>query len=499
MLDLYLAGLQYFTNPMMYLVIFAGVFIGTAFGALPGLTASTTIAIFLSFTFGIDPVISFAFLLGLYQGAVYGGSISAIVINIPGTPGAIATGLDGHEMAKRGEAGKAIGIATIASAIGGILSVFALAYFAPIIANVALKFSAQEFVGIALLGLSIIAFISPGSMTKGLISGVLGLIIGIVGLDTISGYPRFVYGINDLTTGVNMVPVMIGLYGLSEMFVNISEKPAQKVVMQKIKNTIPKMKEVVGLWATYLRSSIIGVIIGAIPAAGASIASLVAYGQEKRFSADGDKMGTGTLKGVAAPEAANNASVGGALIPLLTLGVPGDAMTAVLMGALIINGLRPGPMLFKEQMPFVSSIFISLIIATLFMVVIGLFGAKYFAKLLNMPREYLMPVIMLFCMIGSFAIRDSFFDLYVVLGAGLIGFFLRKIGFSPAPLILGMILGPIFESNLRRAMILSRGDWSTFVTRPISLLMLVLTFLVLFGPNILKFIKTNLIKAKKSI
>lgn len=497
MFDLYLAGLQYFTNPLVYLFIFAGAFIGTAFGALPGLTASTTIAIFLSFTFGMDPIISFGFLLGLYQGAVYGGSIAAIVVNIPGTPGAIATGLDGHEMAKRGEAGKAIGIATIASGIGGILSVIALASFAPIIANFALDFSAQEFVGIALLGLSIIAFISPGSMTKGLISGVLGLIIGIVGLDTISGYPRFVYGINDLTSGINMVPVMIGLYGLSEMFVKISEKADRKVVVQKIKNIIPSIKEVFGLWPTYIRSSIIGVIVGAIPAAGASIASLVAYGQEKRFSADGDKMGTGTLKGIAAPETANNASVGGALIPMLTLGIPGDAMTAVLMGALIINGLRPGPMLFKEQMPFLSSVFISLIIATLFMIVIGLFGAKYFAKLLEMPREYLIPLIMLLCLIGSFAIRDSFFDLYIVLGAGVIGFLLRKVGITPAPLILGMILGPIFESNLRRAMILSRGDWSTFVTRPISLLMLVLTILVLFGPSIYNLIKVNVFKANK--
>lgn len=495
MFELYTAGLKYFTNPLIYLVIFVGTLIGTIFGALPGLTASTTIAIFLSFTFGLDPVISFGLLLGLYQGAVYGGSISAIAINIPGTPGAIATGLDGYEMAKRGEAGKAIGIATIASVIGGLMSVIALAFFSPLVASVALKFSAQEFVGVALLGLSIIAFISPGSMTKGLIAGVLGLIIGIVGLDNISGYPRFVYGINDLTTGVSMVPVMIGLYGLSEMFVTISEKPAGEIVVQKIKDTVPKFKEVISLWATYLRCSVIGVIIGAIPAAGASIAALVAYGQEKRFSSEGDKMGTGIIRGVAAPEAANNASVGGALIPLLTLGIPGDAMTAVLMGALIINGLRPGPLLFTEQMPFVSSVFISLTLATLFMLPIGLFGARYIAKILNLPREYLVPGIMLLCLIGAFAIRDSFFDLYVLIFAGVIGFFLRKLEFSPAPIILGMMLGPIFESNLRRSMILSRGDWSTFVTRPISLLMLIITLLVLVGPGLYDFIKNKIVKA----
>jgi putative tricarboxylic transport membrane protein len=490
-LDLYLSGLHFFSNPVIYFGIFAGVFIGIIFGALPGLTSTMTIAVFVPFTFGMDIIISFSFLIGLYMGAVYGGSISAIMVNIPGTPSSIATTLDGYEMCKKGEAGKAIGMATISSGIGGIISILILALFAPIVASFALNFSAQEFVGIALLGLSIIALISPGNMVKGLIAGVLGLMIGIVGIDNITAYPRFIFGQTELTTGVNIIPVMIGVYGLTEMFIQIIEIDTRERVVQKIKNIIPNFKEILTLWPTYLRCSIIGVFVGAIPAAGGSIASLVAYGQEKRFSSSGNKMGTGCLQGVAAPETANNASTGGALIPMLTLGIPGDPMTAVLMGALIINGLRPGPMLFRDQMPFVSTIFISASLAIFLMVIIGLVGARYFAKLISLQKEYLIPIILLLCLIGSYGMRDSLFDVFIVIIAGILGFFLRRCGFSPAPLVLGLILGPIFERNLRRAMILSRGDWTTFITRPISLILLMITMIVLFGPSIVKLIKVN--------
>ena len=490
-LELYTAGLHFFTNPMIFLGVFLGVFIGIVFGALPGLTATMTIAVFVPFTFGMDVIFSFAFLLGLYKGAVYGGSISAIIINVPGTPSAIATGLDGYIMCQRGEAGKAIGIATIASAIGGLISIFVLALFAPMVASFALDFSAQEFVGIALLGLSIIAFISPGNMIKGLIAGVLGLMIGIVGVDSISAYPRFLFGKTELVDGVNIIPVMIGVYGLAEMFTQIMETGKSEKVIQDVKKIIPKFSEIVSLWPTYIRCSILGVFVGSIPAAGGSIASLVAYGQEKRFSLSGKKMGTGILQGIAAPEAANNASTGGALIPMLTLGIPGDPMTAVLMGALIVQGLRPGPMLFKTQMPFVSSVFISASIAVIFMLVVGLVGAKYFAKLISMPQNYLIPMVLIFCLVGSYGIRRSSFDLFILIMFGIIGFLLRRCGFSPAPLVLGMILGPIFEDNLRRAMILSRGDWTTFLTRPISLALLVITLLILIGPGLVSIIRAR--------
>ncbi len=484
-LDLYLAGLSYFANPMMFVYSLFGVFVGIVFGALPGLTATMTIAVFIPFTFGVPAVQSFAFLLGLYSGAVYGGSVSAILINIPGTPSAIATGFDGYPMCQQGRAGEAIGISTIASGLGGLMSVFVLAFAAPLIAGIALKFSAEEYVGITLIGLSIIAIISPGSTVKGLMAGTLGLIIGIVGLDPMGSYPRMVFNRPELFDGVSEIPVMIGMYGLSEMFIQISDEQHIKVVTQKIKNVLPSFKQVVSLVPTIFRSSVVGVAIGAVPAAGGSIASLVAYGQEKRFSRKSHLLGTGIPEGIAAPEAANNASTGGALIPMMTLGIPGDPMTAVLMGGLVIQGLRPGPLLFQEQMPFVSSIFISLLLSVVFMTVLGLIGAQYFSRLISTPKRFLMPAIMLFCLIGSYSINNSMFDIGVLIVSGIVGFGLRKFGFPVAPVILGLILGPMFESNLRRSLMLSRGNWSTFVTRPISLAFILIALLVLVGPSLL--------------
>ena len=487
--DLYLAGLEFFANPMMFVYSLFGVFVGIVFGALPGLTATMTIAVFIPFTFGVPAVQSFAFLLGLYSGAVYGGSVSAILINIPGTPSAIATGFDGYPMCRQGRAGEAIGISTIASGLGGLMSVFVLAFAAPLIAGIALEFNSEEYVGITLIGLSIIAIISPGSTIKGIMAGTLGLIIGIVGLDPMGSYPRLVFNTPELFDGVSEIPVMIGMYGLSEMLIQISDEQHIKVVTQKIRNVLPSFKQVVSLLPTIVRSSFIGVAIGAVPAAGGSIASLVAYGQEKRFSRKSDLLGTGIPEGIAAPEAANNASTGGALIPMMTLGIPGDPMTAVLMGGLIIQGLRPGPLLFKEQMPFVSSIFISLLLSVVFMTILGLLGAQYFSRLISTPKRFLMPAIMLFCLIGSYAISNSMFDIGVLIVSGIVGFGLRKFGYPVAPVILGLILGPMFESNLRRSLMLSKGDWSTFVTRPISLVFILIALFILVGPSLMRLLR----------
>lgn len=487
--DLYLAGLSYFTNPIMFLTSFMGVLVGIIFGALPGLTATMTIAVFIPFTFGMDPVVSFAFLLGLYTGAVYGGSISAILINIPGTPSAIATSFDGYPMCQQGRAGEAIGISTVSSALGGFFSVIMLCVFAPLIANIALKFSAEEYVGITLIGLSVIAMISPGSTIKGLMGGVLGLILGTVGLDPISSYPRMIFGQAQLIDGLDAIPVMIGVYGLAEMFNAVSTLNLKKQVSQKLNKIIPSFKDIKRLLPTIFRASVIGTIIGSIPAAGGSIASLVAYGQEKKISKNKDLLGTGIIDGVAAPEAANNASTGGALIPMMTLGIPGDPMTAVLMGGLIIQGLRPGPVLFQQQMPFVSSIFISLLLSVVFMLIIGLAGARIFSRLISVRKNYLIPSVLVFCLVGSYAINNSLFDIGVLIAAGLVGFILKQARFSVAPIILGMILGPLFESNLRRSIMLSRGDWSTFVTRPISLFFLIIVLIILIGPSLSPLLK----------
>jgi putative tricarboxylic transport membrane protein len=474
---------------MMFVTSFLGVLVGIVFGSLPGLTATMTIAVFIPFTFGLDPVVSFAFLLGLYTGAVYGGSISAILINIPGTPSSIATGFDGFPLCQQGRAGEAIGISTISSAMGGFFSVLVLCVAAPLIASIALKFSAEEYVGITLIGLSVIAIISPGSTVKGLIGGVLGLILGTFGLDPITSFPRMVFGQAELLDGIDSIPVMIGVYGVAEMFNQIVKNNHHNVIAQKLDKILPSFHDIKRLVPTIFRSSLIGTVIGAIPAAGGSIASLVAYGQEKKFGKNKELLGTGIIDGVAAPEAANNASTGGALIPMMTLGIPGDPMTAVLMGGLIIQGLRPGPILFQQQMPFVSSIFISLLLSVVFMLVIGLAGARGFSRLITVRKNFLIPSVFIFCLVGSYAINNSMFDVWILLIAGFGGFMLKQINFSVAPIILGMILGPLFETNLRRSLMLSEGNWSTFVSRPISLFFLILVVLILAGPFLLKTIR----------
>jgi putative tricarboxylic transport membrane protein len=295
----------------------------------------------------------------------------------------------------------------------------------------------------------------------------------------------------ELLEGIDSIPVMIGMYGLSEMLVQISSSEYKVTVKQKLSKLVPPIKDIKRIFGTVVRSSFIGVLIGALPAAGGSIAALVAYGQEKRFGKRKELLGTGIIEGVAAPEAANNASTGGALIPMLTLGIPGDAMTAVLMGGLIIQGLRPGPLLFQQQMPFVSSIFISLLLSVVFMCILGLLGAPVFAKLISFPKKFLIPAILVFGLVGSYAISNSIFDIWVLIISGIVGFLFRKIGLPIAPIIMGMILGPLFESNFRRALMLSNGNWATFVQRPISLAFLIIVVVILAGPAIMaKFNKT---------
>jgi len=497
--ELYLAGIHFFSNPLIYIYLFLGTMIGIIFGSLPGLTSTMALAVFVPFTFGLDPILSFAFLLAIYMSSVYGGSISAILINIPGTPSAVATAMDGYPLCQKGRAGEAIGVATVSSALGGLISVFFLAVMAPVIADFALEFSAQEYVGLALLGISVIAMISSTSMIKGLITGIIGLFIGSIGLDTITGYPRFVFSMPELFDGLSLIPVMIGMFGLTEIFEQIANQQHLSIIPQKLAGLLPPLSEFLRLKWSLLRASIVGVIIGAIPATGGSVAAVVSYALEKRFSKRGHLFGTGIIDGVAVPETANNATVGGALVPMLTLGIPGDPMTAVLIGALIMHGLRPGPLLFTQQMPFVSSIFISLFLSVAFMLVIGLVGARYFAKLITIPKSFLIPAILLFCLIGSYAINNSIFDVGILIVSGIIGFVLKKFGFPVQPIILGLILGPIFEENLRRSMILSDGNWSTFITRPISLVLFIIVAFVLFAPYVLSFIKNRYLHLVKLI
>jgi putative tricarboxylic transport membrane protein len=483
--DLLIAGLPNFTKPYSLFLIVAGNVLGIVFGVVPGLTATMGMAIFLPMTSAMSDVNGMLFLIGIFVGACYAGSISAILVNIPGTPSAIATGFDGYLMAQKGEAGRAIGYSTIASALGGLFGVLVLVFAAPVLAGFALEFGAQEYTGVALLGISIVSYISFGSTIKGLIGGIVGLLLATIGQDVITGYPRFAFASKDMEAGLEMIPVMVGFFGVTEVLVKLEQSTEIKAAVGKISKVLPSFSRLVRMSPMMAVSSMIGTFIGAVPAAGGAIASMAAYGIQKRFSRRSREYGTGIAEGVVAAEAANNAAVGGAFVPMLSLGIPGDPQTAILIGALMINGLAPGPMLFTTRPDLISTIYLGNVLSVVVFALIGLAGARYFAHLIRVPRHYLLPAIMIFCIIGSFAIRNTVFDIWVLLACGLIGYLLQKIGIMPAPIILGFVLGPILEDNFRRALIMSNGDWTTFVTRPISFALLLINLFILIGPYLL--------------
>lgn len=487
--ELLTAGLQTFGSLYSVFLVVAGSVLGIIFGAIPGLTATMGMAIFLPMTFGMSDINGILFLIGIYVGACYSGSLSAILVNIPGTPSAIATGFDGYAMAKKGEAGRAIGYATLSSALGGLFGVLILVFAAPILANFALEFSAQEYTGVALLGISIVSYISFGSTVKGLIGGIIGLLLATVGQDVISAYPRFAFGSKNLQAGLEMIPVMVGFFGVTEVLTKVETKTEIKVVATKIRNVLPRFSRMARMSPMMAVSSTIGTFVGAVPAAGGAIASMAAYGIQKRFSRRSHQYGTGIAEGVVAAEAANNAAVGGALVPMLSLGIPGDPQTAILIGALMINGLAPGPMLFVSRPDLISTIYLGNVLSVITFTLVGLFGARFFANLVRVPGHYLLPAIMIFCIIGAFAIRNTVFDIWVLLACGLAGYLLQKINIMPAPIILGFVLGPILEDNFRRALIMSDGDWTTFFTRPISLVLMLINIFIFFGPHLLGLIR----------
>ena len=485
------AGLPTFGNPYSVFLVVAGTVLGIIFGAIPGLTATMGMALFLPMTFAMNDINGMIFLVGIYVGACYAGSLSSILVNIPGTPSAIATGFDGYTMAQKGEAGRAIGYATISSALGGLFGVFVLIFAAPILAGLALGFGAQEYTGVALLGISIVSYISFGSTIKGLIGAIIGLLLATIGQDVITAYPRFVFGSKDLQAGLQMIPVMVGFFGVTEVLVKLEQDLKINVMVPKIRNVMPRMSKLVRMSPMMSVSSLIGTFIGAVPAAGGAIASMAAYGIQKRFSKRSNEYGTGISEGVVAAEAANNAAVGGALVPMLSLGIPGDPQTAILIGALMINGLAPGPMLFSTRPDLISTIYLGNVLSIFVFTIVGLLGARSFAMLIKVPKRYLLPAIMIFCIVGSFAIRNTVFDIWVLLACGLIGYLLQKIGVMPAPIILGFVLGPILEDNFRRSLIMSGGDWTTFFVRPLSLTLLLINLFILVGPFVLRFFKKS--------
>lgn len=459
-----------------------GVALGIVFGALPGLTAVMGVALLIPLTFGLPPVVAFSSLLGMYCGAIYAGSITAILVSTPGTAAAAATMLEGPRLTARGESLRALEMTTVASFIGGVFSCFILAGVAPQLARFALNFSAPEYFALGIFGLTIVATLSEGALLKGCIAACLGLLIAMVGMDPLTGNLRLTFDSANLINGVSLIPALVGLYALSQVFLTCEDIFRGKRLSAV--NISRKGISLAEIWANrsaLLRGSLIGTFIGIVPATGSGTASFAAYSEAKRNSRHPEAFGKGVIEGLAATESANNAVTGGALIPLLTLGIPGDVVTAVILGALMIQGMTPGPLLFQEQGALVYSIFISLLLANVFMLVLGMASVRVFSKIVSIPGGILMPLVTTLCVVGGYALNNSNFDLGVMAVFGILGWIMTKASIPLAPLLLAMILSGIIETNFRRALSISDNDYTVFLTRPVCAVFLCISLFILFN------------------
>ncbi len=463
-------------DPSLLLILVVGVISGILIGSLPGLTATMGVTLLMPFTLGmgLSPQGSMAMLIGIYVGAIYGGSITAILIATPGTPASAATLLDGYPMSQRGEAGKAIILATLASFVGGMIGTALLVFLSPQLSRFGLQFSSPEYFALAVFGLSMIVSISGGDVVKGVISGFFGLLLATIGLDPMNGTPRFCFGMVELYEGIGFIPVLIGLYAFAQVFDDLTQNIKTTASVAKLNLSFPKLKEITRYWASYVRSALLGTTIGALPGAGCDIAAFVGYNEAKRFSKQPELFGKGNPEGVISPEAAKSGATAGAMIPMMTLGVPGDAVTAVMLNGLIVQGLQPGPLLFRDHLDVVYPIFAFIFLAYLATCAFGLISARWIARIVLIDKSVLLPIICALSVIGAYAIRFSVFDIYVAVGMGAVGFFMRRYGFPASPIVLALILGPMAESNLRRALMLPDAGVMMFFSRPISCVLLLL-------------------------
>jgi putative tricarboxylic transport membrane protein len=465
-----------FANWQIWLGMVFGVGVGIIIGALPGLTPAVGVGLLVPITFGMDPVVGLIILGGIYIGAVYGGAITAILLNTPGEPGNIVTTLDGYPMARKGEGSRALGIAATSSCIGGLFSVIILLLMAPPLARIALKFGPAEYFTVALFGLTVIVSFSQRALLKGIISAIIGLVLGIVGQDPLRGYPRFAF-FPTLVGGISLIPCVIGLLCFSqglELTLEKKEKIAEEEAGRL--GFFNSFRDVVRQKVNLLRSSIIGTIVGIVPGAGLAMGAVIAYNEARRFSKNKDKFGKGAPEGIVASEAANNAVVGGSLVPLLTLGVPGNAVSAIFLGGLIIQGLPIGPELFSKYQAIVYPFLIGLIIAHFVMLIMGIWGVRIFSKTLKAPIRFIAPSICVLSVIGSYSVHNDIADIWIMVFFGLLGYLMNKLGFSTVALILGLILGPIAETSLQQALLISRGSL-IFLNTPICIFMLSLSVL----------------------
>lgn len=476
-------ALDILINIKALLWILLGTFLGLVFGALPGLSATMAVALLIPLTFYLEPVVAISMLMGAYIGGIAGGAVSAILINIPGTPSSVVTTIDGHPMAVQGKAARALGWAAFSSGWGSIISWMLLVTIAPLLAKICTGFGSPEYAALAFFGLSIIAAVSGDSIMKGIIAGFIGVSMSFVGVDPIWGDLRFTFGSINLMGGISVVSALIGLYSIPQILNSCLDKDNEKLSAKDltIKNIVPPFKEQFAHKINIIRSSLIGTLIGIIPATGGNIAAFLAYDQAKRFSKEPETFGKGNVDGIIASEASNNGVCGGALIPMLTLGIPGDSVTAVLLGGLMIHGIQPGPMLFSDSPAFIGGIFTAVFIATMYMVLLQVFGIKIFVKTLNVPVNYLNAILVVLSLVGSYAIRQNFFDVILTLFFGVVGYILTKAKFPSAPIVLGLVLGSMFEGEFRRALKLGGGSMSIFFERPIALVIIILAFAIIIS------------------
>lgn len=467
-----LSGFSSIAGFIPILIITLGVAMGIIAGAMPGLSPSMGVALLVPFTYAMSPSLALILLVSIYIAANYGGSITAVTINAPGTPASVVTSFDGYPLTQKGKAGIGLGVSLISSTVGGIIGTLILIFFSAPLAKIALKFHPAEYFALAIFGLTTVASLGGNNWIKAFIAAIFGLLLNTIGIDPISGVSRFTMGIHFLYDGFSLIPVLIGLFALSEIFKQLENGNLDNTTNTGIESQWPKVIDYWRLKFTIIRSSILGTIIGIFPGAGATIASFVSYDISKKLSKKPEDFGHGSLEGVASAEGANSSSVGGALVPLLTLGIPGSASTAVLIGALMIHDLTPGPRLFVSNPEIIYGLFASLLVANVIMLILGLWGSKLWIKVTLVPKRVLFPLIFAISIIGSYAVRNSFFDIVSCLAFGVFGWIIKRYNYPVAPIVLGIVLGNIAETNFRQAVMM--GNYTVFFTRPVSLILLLL-------------------------
>lgn len=486
----FILAFQVAVEPMNIVFCLIGCLIGTFVGVLPGLGPAASLSLLLPLTFSLPAETAIIMLAGLYYGTMYGGSTTSILLNIPGEPSSVVTTLDGYQMAKKGQAGKALGISAIGSFIAGIFATFIIMLLAPPISRFALSFGPPEFVGLILLGLTMVTYLSSGSKLKAWMMALVGLLLSCVGVDIVTGRERFTLGITGIAGGFDMVPIAMGLFGIAEVLLNlVFPEPLGSVTSAKFKDLLPSREDWKKSRGSIARGSILGFFLGVIPGGGGTMSSFISYAVEKKVAKDPQNFGKGDIRGVAAPESANNAGAQGAFIPMLCMGIPCNVTMAILMGALMVQGVTPGPRLIIDYPNIFWGVIGSMCIANILLVVLNLPLIGMWVRMLKIPYAILLPFILLFCVIGAYTVGNNTVNIFIMIAFGILGFMMKRYGYEPAPLVLGFVLGPTFENSFRQSLIISQSNPSIFFSRPISCTLIVIVLVILFLPLVVQMIK----------